>query len=82
MLMKKMYPFIRVHTQIKHVVSYVLVSNVVVLTLHQIGKFMSSNLDFFSAKSGVRTRGMTTAADGEVNFISLTLTLFIPNNSL
>lgn len=29
---------------------------------------MNSNVDFFSTKSGVRTRGMTTAADGEVRF--------------
>lgn len=32
----------------------------------KIGKFMSSNLDFFSAKSGIRTRGLTSAADSEL----------------
>ena len=29
---------------------------------------MNSNLDFISSKSGVRTRGMTTAVDSEVKF--------------
>ena len=37
---------------------------------YQIGKFMSRNLDFFSAKSGIRTRGLTTAADSEVLYLS------------
>lgn len=32
----------------------------------KIGKFMSSNLDFFSAKSGIRTRGLTSAANSEL----------------
>lgn len=32
----------------------------------KIGKFMSGNLDFFSTKSGVKTRGMTSAADSEL----------------
>ena len=29
---------------------------------------MNSNLDFISTKSGVRTRGMTTAVDSEVKY--------------
>ena len=29
---------------------------------------MNSNLEFMSTKSGVRTRGMTTAVDSEVRF--------------
>ena len=29
---------------------------------------MNNNLDFISTKSGVRTRGMTTAVDREVKF--------------
>jgi len=32
----------------------------------KIGKFMNSNLDFFSTKSGIRTRGLTTAATSEL----------------
>ncbi|CAH3134228.1 unnamed protein product [Pocillopora meandrina] len=32
----------------------------------KIGKFMSGNLDFFSTKSGIKTRGMTSAADSEL----------------
>lgn len=35
-------------------------------TSAKIGKFMSGNLDFLSTKSGVRTRGMTSAADSEL----------------
>ena len=35
---------------------------------YQIGRFMNTNLDFISTKSGVRTRGMTTAVDSQVNF--------------
>ena len=41
----------------------------------QIGKFMSSNLDFFSAKSGIRTRGLTSAANSEVCFTLIYLPL-------
>ncbi|KAJ7354820.1 hypothetical protein OS493_029826 [Desmophyllum pertusum] len=32
----------------------------------KIGRFMNSNLEFISAKSGIRTRGMTTAANSEL----------------
>jgi len=35
---------------------------------NQIARFMNSNLDFISTKTGVRTRGMTTAVDSEVKF--------------
>lgn len=34
---------------------------------------MSGNLDFFSTKSGVKTRGMTSAADSEVSVVTSTL---------
>ena len=43
----------------------------IILFNYQIGKFMNSNLDFFSTKSGIRTRGLTTAATSEVTFASL-----------
>lgn len=32
----------------------------------KIGRFMNTNLDFISTKSGVRTRGMTTAVDSQL----------------
>lgn len=32
----------------------------------KIGKFMSNNLDFFSTKSSIRTRGLTTSANNEM----------------
>ena len=40
---------------------------------------MSSNLNFFSTKSGNRTRGLTTAADSEVCF-KFVLTFLSPLN--
>ena len=45
----------------------------------QIGKFMSSNLDFFSAKSGIRTRGLTSAANSEVCFTLIYLPCLLLN---
>lgn len=37
---------------------------------------MTGNLDFFSTKSGVKTRGMTSAADSEVSVVTSTLLSF------
>ena len=45
----------------------------------QIGKFMNSNLDFFSAKSGIRTRGLTSAANSEVCFTLIYLPYLLLN---
>lgn len=49
---------------------------------HQIAKFMNNNLEFFSAKSGIKNRGLTTTTGSEVCLVSLHKNHFIKVSKL